>query len=113
MLDHPDPNFTTHVRRTIQARLDGTGPDMTPGSKSTMLVGHMLRLPAPQFVYLIKKHKVLRALPLYQTYGQKWLETIEERSWLCEVETDPTVSHYPDIQDFEQAQELIERIRRA
>ncbi len=110
-IDHPDPNFTTHVRRTVQTKLDGSGLGI--GEDPATLVASLLVLPAPRFVYLIKKHKVLQSLPLSQVYGQEWLETIEKRSWLCEVESDLNVSHYPDIQNLEQAQELIERIRRA
>lgn len=110
-IDHPDPNFTTHVRRTVQTKLDSSGLGI--GEDPATLVASLLALPAPRFVYLIKKHKVLRALPLYQTYGQEWLDAIEGRSWLCMVESESTVAQYPDIQNLEQAQELIERIRRA
>lgn len=106
-----DPNFTTHVRRTVQTRLDGSGLGI--GEDPATLVASLLILPAPRFVYLIKKHKALQTLPLYQAYGQDWLSIIEKRSWLCEAESDPTASHRPDVRNLERALELIERIRRA
>lgn len=83
--DHPDPQFSTNVRRTAQWKMDGSGPDLT-GMSRQKTVASLLRLPAPRFVYLINKHPLLEALPLYKAYGQAWLQTISERSWLCKTE---------------------------
>lgn len=83
-VDHVDPNFTTHVRRSCQMKLDGTGLGI--GLNPSKLVASMLTLPAPRFVYLIKRHKILATLPLFITYGQEWLTMIEERSRLCTTE---------------------------
>jgi hypothetical protein len=85
-LDHPDPQFTTNVRRSCQTLLDGTGLDLTGLRKANQLVGSWLRLPAPRFVYLILRHPILQMLPLYTAYGPSWLHLIEERSRLCDFE---------------------------
>jgi hypothetical protein len=80
--DHSDPDFAVMVRRSVQVRLDGSGPDLTllegPG-----IVASLLRLPAPRFVALIRRHAVLNDLPLYRRYGPAWLNTIDQRSHLC------------------------------
>jgi hypothetical protein len=80
--DHSDPDFAVMVRRSVQVKLDGSGPDLTllegPG-----IVASLLRLPAPRFVALIRRHAVLNDLPLYRRYGPAWLNTIDRRSHLC------------------------------
>lgn len=93
-LEHPDPLFTTHVRRTAQARLDGSGA--APHECPTKLVMSMLTLPAPRFTYLLLRNKpLLESLPLFKVYGTVWLANIVERDKLCEwgapheVELDP------------------------
>lgn len=78
---HPDPGFTTFVRKTVQARLDGTGPDSRPDAHN--IVGTLLQLPAPRFVHLIRHHSVLPKLPMFLAYGQGWLETMDRRSRIC------------------------------
>lgn len=79
---HPkDPNYTVLVRRTTQCKLDGSGPMLVPGPDPT--VADMLGLPAPRFAYLIKDHAALPSLPLFQAYGQKWLEAINQRAKDC------------------------------
>lgn len=84
-LMHPDPHFTVNVRRTVQMKLDGSGLDLSMRPISGV-VESLLRLPAPRFVHLIKQHAVLKQLPMYLAYGPAWLRTIEERSYVCQVE---------------------------
>lgn len=102
-LHHPDPYFTTNVRRTTQTLLDGTGVDLTASVPQSELVASMLRLPAPRFVFLIHKFAHLKSLPMYTAYGDEWLATIEERSHLCCVDDwEPE-----DITDMAQAQAVL------
>jgi hypothetical protein len=82
---HGDPQFTVNVRRTTQMKLDGSGLDMVMDPASEVLES-LLNLPAPRFVYLISQHPLLVHLPMYLAYGHMWLKTIEERSFLCEVD---------------------------
>jgi len=93
-LEHPDPLFTTHVRRTAQSRLDGSGA--APNECPTKLVMSLLTLPAPRFTYLVLRNKpLLQSLPLFRAYGATWLQSIVERDKLCgwgaphEEELDP------------------------
>ena len=79
---HPDPNFTTLVRRTVQSALDGSGPDLTGVKGDHELVGHWLYLTPPEFVYQVTRHSVLKSLPMYQAYGQEWLRTIDHRAYM-------------------------------
>jgi hypothetical protein len=86
VLMHRDPYFTTHVRRTTQTLLDGSGLDLTGSSPRSGLVASLLRAPAPRFVYLIQRHAVLKSLPMYTAYGEAWLTTIEARARICCVD---------------------------
>lgn len=81
-VEHNDPHFTTHVRRTCQMRLDGSG--LGVGEPPSKLVGSLLALPAPRFVFLIRNHPTLRDLPLFVQYGQTWLDTIDARCRICQ-----------------------------
>lgn len=105
--DHPDPHFSTHVRRTTQWCMDGSGPDLTGiGNRST--VGHLLNLPAPRFVYLIRQHPVLPSLPMFKAYGPTWVENIERRSRLCRADNyDP-----PLVLDMQEAARLLDAVMR-
>ena len=111
-LDHPDPQFTTNVRRSCQTLLDGTGVDLTGLRTAKQLVGSWLRLPAPRFVYLILRHPILQTLPMYAAYGSPWLQLIEERSRLCHFEpsADGSVVANEAI-DLNQARAVLNRIR--
>lgn len=106
-LHHPDPQFTTLVRRTLQTKLDGSGCDLIIGSPFQGAVGSWLALPAPRFSYLVKQHRVLVDLPLYQTYGHQWLKTIEERSRICNAEAIP---QNDDVSDLTAARQFLSQI---
>lgn len=83
LLEHPDPLFTTHVRRTAQSMLDGGGA--APHECPTKLVMSLLTLPAPRFTYLVLRNKpLLQSLPLFKAYGTAWLQIITQRDKLCE-----------------------------
>lgn len=103
VLMHKDPNFSTNVRRTTQTLLDGSGLDLTGSSPVSCLVASLLRAPAPQFVYLIQRHAILKSLPMYTAYGEAWIATIEERSRICCVD-----DWEPDnISDLTQARAML------
>jgi hypothetical protein len=104
-LTHKDPQFTVNVRRTIQMKLDGSGLDMAMNPVSGV-VESLLQLPAPRFVYLISQHPILVQLPMYLAYGHAWLKTIEERSFLCQVD-----AYQPEpIDDFSMAKAELDRL---
>lgn len=104
--DHPDPSFTTHVRRTTQTKLDGSGLDMV-GSGEKPTVAKMLAMPAPQFVMQIKAHPNLEQLPLFKAYGPVWLQTIEQRSWICRVDD----YEMPELTSVKQASDYLNKLR--
>jgi hypothetical protein len=85
-LTHKDPQFTVNVRRTIQMKLDGSGLDLAMNPVSGV-VESLLQLPAARFVYLISQNPILVQLPMYLAYGHAWLKSIEERSFLCQVDS--------------------------
>jgi hypothetical protein len=87
---HPDPYFSTNVRRTVQSRLDGFGPDIIGEHQPEELVQAMLNLIAPRFVYLIRRSPILESLPMYLAYGPSWVDLIDHRARLI------TTDHYED-----------------
>lgn len=81
---HPDPSFLVHVRRTCQVDIATGEPDLTFGLRGADLLASRLQMPAPWFVnWLMKNRKLMLKLPLYQTYGQAWLSTVERRCRIC------------------------------
>lgn len=110
-LEHPDPNFTTHVRRSTQTRLDGSGLDICSPLADGLVLGCLLRLPAPRFVYLLRQSPALPHLPLYQAYGDAWLDLIEQRCRICQTEDDDA-SGADITTDLVEAQAILERVRR-
>ncbi|MBK1683931.1 hypothetical protein [Rhodoferax fermentans] len=78
----PDPNFSTHVRRTLQF-VPTTGKLDLAGSEHIRdTVRWMVRNPAPRVVKLLLAMPRFKELPLYQAYGDTWAETILARSFL-------------------------------
>lgn len=104
---HPDPNFTVNVRRTIQHRLDGSGADMTDADHVSRRVESLFLMPAPRAVHLLLEHPIVFKLPMYEVYGDLWIKTIRQRSYLCQADESP-----PDnVVDFTQAKALINRVK--
>lgn len=102
-LQHPDPYFTVNVKRSTQVRLDGSGLDIAQEYGVEHYVESWLHLPAPRFVHLITNSKILVDLPIYKAYGKQWLDTIHERSFLCQTHENP-----PDnIVDFSAARAVL------
>ena len=104
---HTDPNFTVHVRRSLQTKLGSGELDITLASPYSGALGSLLLLPAPRFVALIMSHPVLKVLPLYREYGKKWLEIIEARAHLCGHDR----SAQDEISDFSMAIRAISKFR--
>jgi hypothetical protein len=104
---HSDPQFTVLVRRTVQTRLDGSGVDVAGIEDHSRLVASLLHLPAARFVHLVKQLPVLHNLPMFQSYGQTWLNTIAERSYLCTVDDGPAFLDF--VGDLTQAKQLLSK----
>lgn len=81
--------FVSLVTKTVATSLSDGGDDLA-GRRPGPHVRDLLNKPAPQFVKLISESPFLDRLPLYRAYGKEWIRTMEERSWICEVETDET-----------------------
>ena len=105
---HSDPYFSTNVRRTVQSKLDGTGPDLVGEYPPTALVQSLLNLSAPRFVYLIRRSPVLETLPMYLAYGPTWVDLIDQRARL--VVTDP--HQYEPVENTKFAQEYLFNLTR-
>lgn len=75
-VQHPDSNFTVLVDRTLRFR-----------STSGHNVAHMLMGPAPYFVKSVLSYP--KNLPLYEMYGEQWLENLHLRERLCQSDPLP------------------------
>ena len=108
-LQHPDPNFTVLVKRTVQFRLDGSGSDIVSEGVSG-LFGSLLNQPAPRVVYLLRQHPALTQLPLYVAYGEAWLEVMGQRERLCCAELPDDRLLQPEPTDLQDARDVLARI---
>lgn len=79
---HPDPNFTTLVRRSTQFVMASAFIDLTDSHAAHLKLRSLLRQPPAQAVLNITKLEHLVSIPLFRAYGTAWLETIKNRSRL-------------------------------
>lgn len=76
----PDPNFSTHVRRTLQFVIATGALDLTADVNTDRKVRGFLCAPAPAAAYQITNMRRVKELPLYQAYGEKWLTRVNARA---------------------------------
>lgn len=103
-----DPQFSVHVRRTLQVDFTSGALDITetvPGLRVRLLL-RFQPLNAVRSIKGLQPH-VLRALPMYVTYGDAWLETIHKRASMLTSMKDPD----NDIFDVSQAADYLQRFR--
>lgn len=107
-MDHPDPQFTVHVRRTTQYVLATGELDLAGSQPARYCIKGWLSLPAPKAVHLIATFPARHELPLFKAYGPDWLRMIYQRSWLCQPPA--SVEHDP-LTDTELARQALARFR--
>lgn len=79
---HKDPKFEVLVVRTARTRMSNGDEDVVGEHDDTLET--LLSLPAPQFLKVFKSLPLKKfEYPMYKAYGQQWLDTMEQRSWLC------------------------------
>lgn len=76
----PDPNFSTHVRRTLQFVIATGGLDLTDDVNVYKKVRCFLLGPAPAAAYQINNMQRVTELPLYLAYGEAWLARVNARA---------------------------------
>lgn len=90
--EHPDPQFTILVRRTVNTVLASGSVDIVGKLPAYLLVRGLLRRPADEFVREIAAARALAAgedrpllemLPLYVAYGDDWVNSILSRAAKC------------------------------
>lgn len=89
--EHPDARFTVLVFQTVQTVLS-TGELDRVNRDADVLVRGMLRKPADKFLRALLKAKAYHAgrvvplipmLPLYQAYGDLWVNVMKDRVHAC------------------------------
>lgn len=79
-VEHPDPNFTTHVRRTIQFVVNTGEVDLAGLLEDRFCVRKFLREPPARAVKLIIGMSRLHETPMFKAYGQGWVTTMNQRA---------------------------------
>jgi len=79
----PFPEFGALVARTLRTDLT-TGTSLPHGVPlpRQLSIRPFLRQPPREFVTTMLTHPIVRKLPLYKGFGEGWLRTIFERSWI-------------------------------
>lgn len=106
---HPDPNFTTLVRRTLQFVVASGQIDLVGAFPDNVRVSGLMRLLPAQAVLRLRTLPLLMDLPLYCAYGDLWVETITRRSHLYHGPYDP-VHDFP-VNDTSQALGVLTALR--
>lgn len=107
---HPDPHFTTLVRRTLQVVLATGSIDLISRYPDNDTVRGLLKLPPPQAVARLQTCSHFLDLPLFAAYGAQWVTTINERSRLYREPEHPSLDR--PVTDFTEAIAALAHSRR-
>ena len=91
MQAHPDPHFSSYVRRTLQYVLLTGETDLAGIVPSHLTVRGFFRFPPPKAVLKLLAMKKRESLPLFKAYGAAWLVLAEQRSHLWQEPYDPVL----------------------
>jgi len=105
---HPDPNFTVLVRRTLDFCFLTRQIDLTGSVPPQLKVRGLFSLPPPRAVMRVCSMRDASLLPLFQAYGNAWLDTIYQRSYLWRAPYD--CIHDAPVTDTTEAAALLEAI---
>lgn len=105
---HPDANFTTLVRRTLQFVLKTGGIDLIDAVPTSLKVRGLLRLLPAQAVKRIAGMEHLIDTPMFSAYGAAWLEVMHERARLYREPEGPLDM---SLSDLTQAQAVINALK--
>lgn len=105
---HPDPQFSTLVRRTLQMVVANGKVDLVDAHSDKAKVRGYLRLLPAQAVLKITAMEHLVDTPLFAAYGTSWTDTLRERSRLYREPHD--LVHDRAVTEFPDAQALIARL---
>lgn len=92
---HPDPNFSTLIRRTLQFVVATGKIDLIDAHPDNAKVRGFLRRPAAQAVLKITTMEHLIDTPLFAAYGSSWTDTLRERSRLYREPFDLVLDRVP------------------
>ena len=106
----PDPQFSTHVRRTLQFVVESGKLDLIDEVPASLTVRGFLMRPAPMAVRLLLRMSRVAELPLAKAYGATWIATIQERSHKYREPFDMLLD-FPVGARLAQAAEVIRRVK--
>ena len=106
---HPDPQFSTLVRRTLQMVVANGKVDLIDAHPDKAKVRGYLRLLPAQAVLKITAMEHLVDTPLFAAYGTSWTDTMQTRARLYREPHDLTLDTFPP--DYTQAMIAIARCK--
>ena len=80
-LQHPDPHFTVRVLHTTQFVIETGEIDIGGMLLPEKCIMHFMQAPPARAVKLLLGMRLLKQTPLYVSYGDAWLETIQNRGF--------------------------------
>ncbi|MFM8610460.1 MAG: hypothetical protein ACKOCJ_08335 [Burkholderiaceae bacterium] len=113
--DHPfhkDPAYNVRVYHSTNYMMAARAVDISALAPDEVKVAGMLRYPAEEFVEWLVSSGVYKRLPLYEAYGDEWLNTVRQRAAIAQggdVATELTRSTIADVADMSDAQDLLKR----
>ncbi len=105
---HPDPEFTVHIRRTLDYCFLTKDIDLVCAVPAGLKVRHLFALPPPRAAKRVLSMRDRENLPMFQAYGAGWFRTMLERSYLWRAPFD--VIHDAPVTDFTDARRLLDAI---
>lgn len=105
VLLHSDALFTTHVRRTVQTLLDGSGLDLAGQAPVNRCIRSFVRQPPEKAAYLLRNFAFVKQTPMYVHYGEAWLNKVDEIAFRLSSGVPDNVEHVDD------AAALLQRLR--
>lgn len=105
----PDPQFTTHVRRTLQFELATGETDLINTLPAQRLVRGLLRLTPPAAVKRIVESPRVAEMPLYLAYGGSWLSCMSY--WALQYREPFHPVHDAPVANCEQALQALHALK--
>jgi hypothetical protein len=110
---HPDANFTTLIRRTIDFVVKDGVEDITRAAPLRLKIRGVMRLDPDDAVAQIVAMKYLPRVPLFAAYGRAWVTTMQGRIATCRINPAKVLEASMDVEvsDFSDAMTVLARLR--
>lgn len=96
----PDPHLSVNVWHTLMFVMETGVVDLANQAHNNDKVRGLMRNPPPRVVHLITNLPNLASTPMFKAYGQQWVDTMTQRSYLYREPHDEQLdAKLPDLSD--------------